>query len=37
MTDRRNAEAKSDLGWKPVAIMFLLGVLTVIALVALTR
>lgn len=30
-----NGEPKAGLGWKPVAVMFLLGVLTVVIFVAL--
>lgn len=32
-----NNEAKPGMGWKPVAGMFLLGVLTVVIFVALNR
>jgi hypothetical protein len=35
MTDHENGGAKPGLGWKPVAGVFLLGVLTVIMFVAL--
>lgn len=31
--DEQGNEAKPELGWKPVAIMFALGVLTVVVLV----
>ena len=37
MSDRDNNEPKLGMGWKPVAGMFLLGVLTVVIFVALTR
>lgn len=37
MTDHENGGAKPGLGWKPVAVAFALGVLTVIAFVVLRR
>jgi len=35
MSDEQNNRENSDFNWKPVAIMFALGVVTVIAFVAL--
>lgn len=37
MSDRENNAPKDGIGWKPVAGMFLLGVLTVVIFVALNR
>lgn len=37
MTENDDTRTKSGLGWKPVAVMFMLGVLTVVIFVALNR
>jgi hypothetical protein len=37
VTDDENGGTKRGLGWKPVAGMFLLGVLTVVIFVAFNR